>query len=107
VRLAKVQAPQSVQPSFDVDKGEAEAIHLALEIKATAILMDDRRGRITAMRCGLAVIGMLGVLESAAQRELIDLPGAIMKLQQTNTRIDPELIQAALERHQARRNERD
>jgi predicted nucleic acid-binding protein len=78
-----------------------EAICLAREIHAAAILIDDRAGRSAAVQYGLQVIGTLGLLESAAMRGWIDLPQVLERLQRTNTRLDPKLVAAALERHQA------
>jgi len=40
---AVVQRPKALDLSLDVDEGELEAICLACEIKAAAVLMDDRR----------------------------------------------------------------
>ena len=48
-----VQSPKSLNLSLDVDAGELEAICLAKEIGAVAILMDDRAGRNAALQCGL------------------------------------------------------
>lgn len=98
----KIQTPTSLDPSLNVDPGELEAICLAREIHAAAVLMDDRIGRNAARRYGLFVTGTIGVLESAAARGLVQFAGAISKLQQTNARLDPELVQAALARDQAR-----
>ncbi len=97
-----VKTPTSLDPSLDVDAGELEAICLAREIGAAAVLMDDRAGRHAATQCGLAVIGTLGLLEQAAMRGWIDLPQTLERLQQTNARIDPALIEALLQRHTAR-----
>ena len=96
-----VQAPKAVDLTLGVDAGETEAICLAEEIKAAAVLIDDRAGRNAAGRRGLAVIGTIGLLEQAAARGMIDLPKSMERLQQTNARLDPKLIQAALERHRA------
>lgn len=63
---AAVQAPKSLDLSLNVDAGELEAICLAREIEAAAVLMDDRAGRSAATHCGLAVIGTIGLLERAA-----------------------------------------
>lgn len=84
-----------------MDAGELEAICLAREIKAAALLVDDRAGRKAAIRCGLAVIGTIGILEEAAARGLLDLPQVMERLRQTNARLDPELIRGALKRDQA------
>jgi predicted nucleic acid-binding protein len=103
---ASVRSPKTVNLKLDVDMGELEAICLAQEIHAAAVLMDDRAGRNAAIQCGLAVIGTLGLLEQAAARGLIELPQAMERLRQTNVRLDPELVRAALARDQARRQKR-
>jgi hypothetical protein len=48
------------------------------------------------------VVGTIGLLEQAAARGLIELPSVLARLRQTNARLDPELIRAALARDQAR-----
>ena len=52
----------------DLDKGEAEALALALQVKAEWVILDEREGRRIAKSLGLKVIGVLGVL-LRAQRE--------------------------------------
>jgi len=101
-----VRRPNVLDHSLNVDAGELEAICLAREINAAAVLIDDRAGRTAVTQCGLAVIGTLGLLEQAAVRGLIDLPEAINRLLQTNARLDPKLIEAVLGRHYARALER-
>lgn len=51
--------------SAQLDEGEAEAIILAGELKADFLLMDETDGREEALRRGLTVIGLLGVLVEA------------------------------------------
>jgi predicted nucleic acid-binding protein len=63
-----VQKPSSLDSSLNVDVGELEAICLAREIHAAAVLIDDRAGRNAAVQCGVPVIGTLGLLKLAAQR---------------------------------------
>jgi predicted nucleic acid-binding protein len=103
---AAVQAPKTLDLVLDVDAGELEAICLAREIKAAAVLMDDRAGRSAAIHCGVTVIGTIGLLEQAAARGLLELPEAMERLQQTNARLDPTLIRAALERDKAQRQQK-
>jgi len=98
-----VQTPKSINLILDVDAGELEAICLAQEIKAAALLIDDRAGRKAAIRCGLAVIGTIGILEQAAARGLLELPQTVERLRQTNARLDPDLIHGAPERDKARK----
>lgn len=48
--------------------GEAEAIVLAIELKADAILLDEAGGRNLADQIGLPVMGLLGILLTAKRR---------------------------------------
>jgi len=86
-----------------LDPGEADAISLAKELPADAVLMDERRGRRVAERHGLVVIGTLTVIELAAERNLLELPPVLEGLRRTTYRIPERFLQAALERDAARR----
>ena len=55
----------------ELDPGEAEAIAWAIELKADRLLMDERLGRAAAMRVGLKVTGVLGILIAAKRNNLI------------------------------------
>lgn len=67
----------------DLDKGEAEAIALAIQVGADWILMDERDGRKAARSMKLKVVGVLGILLKA-QREgrLNSLKKAMDRLQE-------------------------
>lgn len=54
-----------------LDIGESEAIALALELKANALLVDDRQGRMVAKQMGIRVIGVVGILLLAKRVGLI------------------------------------
>jgi uncharacterized protein len=54
-----------------LDLGESEALALAMEIHADAVLIDESAGRETAKRMGLLPLGVLGVLVRAKTRGLI------------------------------------
>jgi predicted nucleic acid-binding protein len=98
-----IRTPFLMNGLFGRQLDRVEAISLAQEIHADAILVDDRVGRNAAIRCGLAVVGTVGLLEQSSARGLIDLPTVVERLRQTNARLDPELVRAALARDQARR----
>lgn len=98
-----VQAPKEMNLKLQIDAGELEALCLAKEIHAAAVLMDDRAGRIAAVQCGLAVVGTIGLFEAAAMRGWIDLARAVAKLRTTNARLNSALIEAALARDAARK----
>ena len=57
--------------SSELDPGEAEAIVLALEMKAEQVLIDERRGRMIAARLNLHYTGILGILVEAKSQGLI------------------------------------
>ena len=86
-----------------LDAGEREAIVLAQQLRANAIIIDDRDGRKEATQRGIKVIGTLAVLNDAAIRGLIDLPAVITKLKQTNFRARAKLISALLEQDAERK----
>ena len=100
----KVIAPR-VPLAFAVrlDPGEIHAISLAKELHATAVLIDEKKGRHVARLEGLDAVGTITVLQLAAQKKLLDLKAALGALQRTTFRISLEVIQAALEADAARK----
>jgi predicted nucleic acid-binding protein len=48
------------------------------------------------------VIGILGVLRDAAERDLVDLPLALERLRETNFRVSEKIIQSLLLRDDER-----
>lgn len=55
----------------ELDAGEAEAIVLALEVKAELLLMDERLGREVAQHLGIRYVGLIGTLIEAKHKGLI------------------------------------
>jgi uncharacterized protein len=60
---------QTLQSNLDI--GEAEAITLAVELNADRLIVDERRGRKEAIKLGLRVTGILGILLAAKQQGLV------------------------------------
>jgi len=87
----------------DLDRGEYDAIRLALDRQADLVLMDEREGVEEARRLGLTVTGTLGILDQAAARHLVGLDEAFARLRQTNFRIDPTLLDRLLQADAQRR----
>jgi uncharacterized protein len=82
-----------------LDRGEAEAIALALELQADWTLLDEREGRKVAKSLGLKVTGILGVLLRA--KELGELPSLKSVtddlIQKAGFRIAPDLLASILQ----------
>ncbi|MBI5473994.1 MAG: DUF3368 domain-containing protein [Ignavibacteriae bacterium] len=57
--------------SMKLDRGEAEAIALAVESKADLLLIDEKRGRATARSYQIRVTGLLGVLLQAKRKGIL------------------------------------
>lgn len=79
-----------------LDRGEREAIALAMELNADLVLIDERDGRMAAQVCGLTVAGTLRVLADAAAMGLIDLREAFARLRSTTFRADARLMDRLL-----------
>lgn len=77
--------------------GEWEAIALAVELGAGAILVDDRAARRLAQAAGLSVIGTLGLLLEAKQARLItSIRPELDKLRETSFFLSEQLYDELL-----------
>jgi len=98
----RVRAPKSCEVIPKLDAGEMAAIHLALEVGADFVFLDDWAARLAAGRRGLAVTGLLGILERADENSFLEL-SAVVHGFPADYRIDRALIDAALARSHYRR----
>ncbi|WP_082065270.1 DUF3368 domain-containing protein [Aliterella atlantica] len=94
--VQSVVALQSIQD--DIDLGEAEAMALALELKADLLLMDERRGRALAANYGLSVTGLLGVLLQAKRNGFIPFVKPVMDrlIEEADFRVSSQLYATVL-----------
>jgi len=104
---ARVRNPAHIDATLlqnrKLDKGEIHAIALAQELKAH-VLIDERDAYEAAKARGLTSTGILGVLDAAAERDLLDLKPALARLvSETNFRHSQRLIDRLLERDAQRR----
>ncbi|MBS0016153.1 MAG: DUF3368 domain-containing protein, partial [Arthrospira sp. SH-MAG29] len=76
-----------------VNVGEAEAIALAIEVKAARLIIDERLGRQAARDFGVKITGVLGILLLAKRQQLITQVQPIMDnlMAQANFRISSQL----------------
>ena len=102
-----VQAPRQALTSrlTVLGAGEREAITLAVELSADALLMDDRDAREEAKRLGVPVLGTLRVLVDASEHGLADLSTAFDRLRQTNFRASEPLLKRLLDHSASWREE--
>lgn len=91
LQVKRVTARESAGLS-NLDPGEVEAILLAREIGADALLIDDRDGVYAAHERDLRVIGTLGVLDQAAQAGIVDIAAALERLQRTTFRTPAGIV---------------
>jgi predicted nucleic acid-binding protein len=89
----------------DISATDRESIALARELNASFLLMDDSQARRCAARLGVKTMGTLGLLEAAASHGLLPLRATLEKLRATSCFLAEELIDAALERDDARRRQ--
>ncbi len=77
-----------------LDRGESEAIALAIELKADWTLLDEREGRKVAKSLGLKVTGVLGILLRAKQVGEVDSLQPVIDdlINEAGFRIAPELL---------------
>lgn len=100
IKLPTIALPDVAK---SLGRGEREALALAVELPADALLLDDKRAKNEARRRNIPVITILNILEAAAAKSLINLPDAVERLRQTNFYLPaPGIVEAMLERDQIR-----
>lgn len=97
IQNAKDQYRQQLL-EMQIDKGEASAIALAMEIGDHILILDDWKARKVAERLSLNVTGTLGVIIKARNSGIISsIKPLIEKIRETNFRISEELEKIALQ----------
>lgn len=103
LKISSVQnkkALQLLQAVSGLDDGESEAIILADELKASVLVMDERKGRKVAQKMGIKITGTVGILIQAYDEKKIsanDVKSYLTQLKNSNIRLSESLIQQALD----------
>ncbi|USR91232.1 DUF3368 domain-containing protein [Phormidium yuhuli AB48] len=97
--LTNFEIANQLQQERGLDAGEANAIALAFEVSADDLLIDERLGRQEAVRLGLPIIGVLGILLVAKQRRLIPEVQSVMDalINQAGFRVSSQLYRRILD----------
>jgi predicted nucleic acid-binding protein len=96
--VVPVDADRVQEITDELDLGERAAIALAGAIHADLLLIDEAAGRAEAKRRNLRVTGTLGVLRTAAERGLVDVPDLIVRLKATSFYADEVLLKSVFDR---------
>ena len=70
-KVEHTEALNILRKSSGLDAGETEAIYLAFNKKADLLLMDEKKGRTVAKEMDLHVMGTMGILLSAFNKNCI------------------------------------
>ena len=101
---SRIQSPAAPMTFPTPDAGESAAIALALELNSP-LMIDERDGRDIARAHGIAVIGAIGILERAADMDLIaDLASVYAEIRTMRFHISDALLDESLERHHRKRS---
>jgi len=97
IRMKPLQDARRADLLVDLDRGEAEAIALTLELDADLLLVDERLARRHAQRLGLTITGTLGILLKAKERGLVaELRPLIQQLRDNRIRLSEDIVRKAL-----------
>ena len=107
VALSRIKWIKTVRPenqvlvhalSDDLDKGESEAIALAIELDAEYLIIDEFMGRYLASeKYHLKIVGVLGILIQAKKKGLIDnVKTPVSLLRHNGFRLNQALVDKVL-----------
>lgn len=82
---------------LQIDKGEASAIALAMEIPQSILILDDYKARKIAKQLGLEITGTIGVIVKAKLKGIIpSIQPYLAKIRKTDFRLADDVEQQAI-----------
>jgi predicted nucleic acid-binding protein len=101
--VSVVRVVRSTSDFPQLGSGEAEALIIAIDRKADAVLLvDDLEARRVAAEAGVTFTGTLGILDAAADAGLRDFDSTIAKLRDTNFHVADGVIAQIRQRRKQR-----
>lgn len=90
--------PEAVVQHANLHAGETEALALALEVHADAVLIDETIGRAVAVELGLTPIGVLGILVRAKRGGQLTAVAPVIHalLARAHFHVAPDLLREVL-----------
>lgn len=80
------------QLTASLEVGEATSIALALEIPNCLLIIDEKKGRRTAIRLGIEIIGTIGIVMKGIEDGFVSSPNTVVeRLEQAGFRFSESL----------------
>ncbi|MGK7873629.1 MAG: DUF3368 domain-containing protein [Xenococcaceae cyanobacterium] len=95
LQIHPIKLPQNVELG-KLDPGEQDAILLAEQLNADLVILDDKFARQVAVKRGLKIIGLLGIIKDASRSGLLDLETTFGQLQDVGFWVAPSLLERLL-----------
>jgi predicted nucleic acid-binding protein len=90
--VGNIPAGSKDQEIQRLNPGEREAILLAEQLNVDLLLLDDWKARQVARERGLSITGLIGVLDSAIKKGLVDPGPTVERLRATTFRVSDRLL---------------
>ena len=95
LQIQQIELTQDIELA-KLNPGEREAIVLGEKLKADLVILDDKAARQIAVKRGLTIIGLLGILKDAAKSGLLDLETTFEQLRDVGFWVAPSLLERLL-----------